>query len=164
MNTLLRTYQFRIYPSRWQEKRLDATLETCRRFYNDLLAERKAAWEQEKRNVSKTEQFRRVKCLKDTSPYAEGVHSHILQVVVADVAKAFDAFFRRLKAGEKAGYPRFKGRFRFDSIGLKEYGNGFKIDGRRLKVSGIGRIAVRWHRQLQGAIKTLRLARKADGW
>ncbi len=161
---MLRTYQYRLYPTLSQARTLDATLETCRRFYNDLLAERKDAWEQEQRSVSKTEQFRRVKCLKDTSPSAQGVHSHVLQVVVADVAKAFAAFFRRVKAGEKAGYPRFKGRFRFDSLGLKEYGNGFKVDGRRLKVSGVGRIAVRWHRELTSTIKTLRLVRKADGW
>jgi putative transposase len=161
---MLKTFQYRLYPSKTQREGLEATLETCRRFYNDLLAERKYAYEMEGRSVSKKEQFRRVKCLKDTSPYAEGIHSHILQVVVADVSKSFDAFFRRVKAGEKPGYPRFKGRFRFDCIGLKEYGNGFKIDGRRLKVSGIGRIAVRWHRPLEGDIKTLRIVRKADGW
>lgn len=161
---MLKTFQFRLYPSKTQREGMEATLETCRRFYNDLLAERKFAWECEQRSVCKTEQFRRVKGLKDTSPYAKGIHSHILQVVVTDVAKAFDAFFRRVKAGEKPGYPRFKGRFRFDSFGLKEYGNGFKIDGRRLQISGIGRIAVRWHRPIEGDIKTVRIVRKADGW
>ena len=160
----MKTFPYRLYPSKTQRQALEATLQTCRRFYNDLLAERKDAYEREGRSLSKTEQFRRVKCLKDSSPYAEGIHSHILQVVVADVGKAFDAFFRRVKAGEKPGYPRFKGRLRFDSIGLKEYGNGFKRDGRRLKVSGIGRIAARWHRPIEGEIKTLRIVRKADGW
>jgi putative transposase len=47
---------------------------------------------------------------------------------------------------------------------LKELGNGFKLDGRRLKLSGIGRIAVRWHRPLQGQIKTLRISKKAGKW
>jgi len=78
--------------------------------------------------------------------------------------KAFQAFFRRVKAGEKPGYPRFRGQGRFNSFGLKELGNGFKLDGRRLKVSGIGRIAVRWHRPLEGTIKTLRIVRQTDGW
>jgi putative transposase len=87
-----------------------------------------------------------------------------LQVVVADLDKAFQNFFRRVKAGETPGYPRFKGRDRFDSFGLKEYGNGFKIDGRRLKVSGIGRICVRWHRPIEGTIKTVRIVKRADGW
>jgi putative transposase len=114
--------------------------------------------------VGKVEQLRHVKERKAENPYAAGVHSHILQLVVTDLDRAFAAFFRRVKAGETPGYPRFKGKHRFDSFGLKEYGNGFKIDGRRLKVSGIGRVAVRWHRELAGTVKTVRLVKKADGW
>jgi putative transposase len=143
---------------------LEATLETCRRFYNDLLAERKTAYEERRETVGKTAQLRRVKERKATNPGAAGVHSHILQVVVADLDRAFLGFFRRVKAGEAPGYPRFKGRERFRSFGLKEYGNGFRVDGRRLKVFGIGRLAVRWHRPLEGAPKTLRLTRKAGRW
>jgi len=102
---------------------------------------------------------------KQTNAFVVTHHSHVLQVVVADLDTAFQAFFRRVKAGvEEVGYPQFKGRNRFDSFGFKEYGNGFKIDGRRLRVSGIGRIAVRWHRPLEGTIKTLRLIKKASGW
>src|SRR5262249_4760852 len=78
--------------------------------------------------------------------------------------RAFQAFFRRLKAGEKPGYPRFRGRGRFASFGFKEYSNGFKLDGRRVKVHGVGRIAVRWHRPLPGQPKTLRLVRQAGDW
>jgi putative transposase len=88
----------------------------------------------------------------------------VLQVVVTDLDKAFQAFFRRVKAGQTAGYPRFRSRNRFDSFGFKEYGNGFKLDGRRLRVTGIGRLAVRWHRRIEGTIKTLRLIKKASGW
>ena len=161
---MLKAFQYRLYPTKSQERLLESTLETCRRFYNACLAERKEAYEQEKRTISKFAQLRQVKTLKQTNPYAATVHSHILQVVVSDLDKAFQAFFRRVKAGEKPGYPRFKGRNRLDSFGLKEYGNGFRLDGRRLKLSGIGRVAVRWHRELEGQIKTARVIRKAGHW
>jgi len=161
---MLKAFQYRLYPTKSQARLFESTLETCRRFYNDCLAERKEAYEQEKRTVSKFAQLRQVKTLKRTNPYAATVHSHILQVVVSDLDKAFQAFFRRVKAGEKPGYPRFKGRNRFDSFGFKEYGNGFRLDGRRLKLSGIGRVAVRWHRDLEGQIKTARVIRKAGHW
>lgn len=161
---MLKAFQYRLYPTKSQERLLESTLETCRRFYNACLAERKEAYEQEKRTISKFAQLRQVKTLKQTNPYAATVHSHILQVVVSDLDKAFQAFFRRVKAGEKPGYPRFKGRNRFDSFGLKEYGNGFRLDGQRLKLSGIGRVAVRWHRELEGQIKTARVIRKAGHW
>jgi putative transposase len=105
-----------------------------------------------------------VKEYRKENEYAGKLHSHILQVVVQDLDKAFCAFFRRVKAGESPGHPRFKGKNRFDSFGLKEYGNGFKVDGRRLKLSRIGRIRVRWHRPLEGKIKTVRLRRQAGKW
>jgi putative transposase len=161
---VLKVFQYRLYPSKAQRARLESVLETARRFYNDCLGERKAVYETEGRTVGKVEQLRRVKVHKKNNPYAAEVHSHVLQVVVADLQKSFDAFFRRLKAGEKSGYPRFKPATRFRSFGFKEVGNGFKVDGRRLRLSGIGRVAVRWHRPLEGEVKTLRVSRKAGKW
>src|SRR3954468_25024482 len=147
---MFKAFVYRLYPSKSQRARLESVRETCRHFYNARLAERKDAYEQRGEKITKAVQLRKVKVEKDTSPYAADVHSHILQVVVADLDKAFQAFFRRVKAGEKPGYPRFRGRNRWRSFGLKEHGNGFKVDGRRLRLSGIGRIAVRWHREVQG--------------
>lgn len=161
---MFKAFKYRLYPSRSQERLLEQTLETCRRWYNTCLEERKTAWEKRRESLSQYDQLRQVKDLKDTNPYAEKVHSHVLQIVVQDLGKSFNAFFRRVKAGETPGYPRFKGRHRFDSFGLKEYGNGFKLDGRRLRLSGIGRIRVRWHRPIEGAIKTIRLCRSAGKW
>ncbi len=155
---MIRTYQYRLYPSKAQAHLLEQTLETCRHFYNACLDERKTAWEERKESVGKFAQMRQVKPLKATNPYASGIHSHILQVVVDDLDKTFQAFFRRIKD------PRFKGRNRFHSFGLKEYGNGFRLDGRRLKLSGIGRVAVRWHRPLEGQVKTVRISCRAGKW
>ena len=161
---MLKTFAYRLFPSTPQARLLERTLETCRRFSNDCLAERKTAWEQQQRSVGKVEQLRQVKERKATNPWAKDVHSHVLQTVVQDLDKAFAAFLRRRKAGETPGHPRFKGRNRFRSFGYKEHGNGFKIDGRRLQLSGIGRVALRWHRPLAGQIKTLRISKKAGKW
>ena len=161
---LLRTFKYRLYPTRSQQAGLDQTLETSRRWYNACLEERKLAWENERRKVGKYEQLAKVKEYRKDDPYAALVHSHILQVVVQDLDKSYQAFFRRVKAGATPGYPRFKGRDRFDSFGLKEYENGFKVEGRRLRLSGIGRVRVRWHRALEGKIKTVRIRRQAGQW
>jgi putative transposase len=161
---VFKAFVFRLYPNASQRRRLEAVRETCRHFYNDLLRQRKDAYELRGVSVTKAEQLRKVKVEKDTRPYAADIHSHILQNVVADLDKAFQAFFRRVKAGEDPGYPRFKGRNRFAGFGFKEYGNGFKVDGRRLKLSGIGRIAVRWHRALEVRIKTARIYCRAGKW
>lgn len=130
-------------------------------WYDACLAERKDTYENEKRSVGKFEQLRKVKELKQAHPSAANVHRHILQIVVQDLDQAF---FHRVKAGEKAGYPRFKGKNRFDSFGLKEYGTGFKLEGRRLRLSGIGRLRVRWHCPIEREIKTVRIRRQAGNW
>jgi len=161
---MVKTFKYRLYPSPVQRHLLEETLETCRRWYNTCLAERKIAWERERRNVGKYEQLRKVKEYRKKDGHAAKLHSHILQVVVTDLDQAFQAFFRRVKAGQKPGYPRFKGKNRFDSFGLKEYRNGFTVDGRRLKLSGIGRVRVRWHRPIEGMIKTVRIRRQAGKW
>ncbi|MBA4376827.1 MAG: transposase [Anaerolinea sp.] len=161
---MIKAFQYRIDPSKTQRKQMEQTIETCRRFYNDCLAERKTAYEEQGITIGKYAQLRKVKELKATDLFATKVHSHVFQIVVTDLDKAFQAFFRRAKAGKKPGYPRFKGKERFDSFGYKEYGNGFKVDGRRLRLSGIGRVAGRWHRPIEGEIKTLRIRRKAGDW
>jgi len=147
-----------------QERLLDQTVETCRCWYNTCLAERRNAWKTERRSVRKYEQLAKVKDYRKVNSHAKQVHSHVMQIVVTDLDKAFQAFFRRVKAGGEPGYPRVKGHDRYDSFGFKEYGNGFRIDGRRLRLFGIGRIAVRWHRPIEGKIKTLRIRRKAGKW
>ena len=159
-----KAFLYRLYPSHAQARLLASTLETCRRFYNDCLAERKTAWEEAQRSVGKVEQLRRVKEHKAINPWAKDIHSHVLQTVVQDLDKAFESFFRRVRSGQTPGYPRFKGRNRWRSFGFKELGNGFKVDGRRLKLSGIGRVAIRWHRPIEGQIKTVRISRRAGKW
>jgi putative transposase len=80
------------------------------------------------------------------------------------IDRAFQAFFRRVKAGETPGYPRFQGRGRYNSLTFPEYGNGAVLDGRVLSLSKIGRIHIRLHRPLEGTPKTVTISREADGW
>jgi putative transposase len=161
---MLKSFLYRLYPSKPQTRLLEGTLETCRRWYNQCLAERREAYQQRGETIGKYQQLAKVKEQKRVNPYARNIHSHVLQIVVSDLDKAFQAFFQRVKAGQNPGYPRFKGRGRFSSFGFKEYGNGFKIDGRRLRLSGIGRIAVRWHRTLEGTVKVVRITCRARKW
>jgi len=160
----IRTFQYRLYPTKAQKKALQWQLDVSRHVYNMALEERKLAWELEEKSIGKREGYLLAKQYKKTFPQSKTVHSHVLQVAIEDLDRAFQAFFRRVKAGEEPGYPRFKSHKRWHSIGFKQYGNGFKVDDRRLKISGVGRLRVRWHRPLEGEIKTCRLVRKAGRW
>ena len=101
---------------------------------------------------------------KETRPSLKLVHSQVLQNVTQRVDLAFQAFFRRVKAGEEeVGYPRFKQFGRYDSITYPQYGNGVEIRGNDLVVSKIGRVKVVWHRPVEGQIKTVTLRRSRTG-
>ena len=88
----------------------------------------------------------------------------MLQDVLTRLDQAFQAFFHRMRHGEKLGYPRFKSSTRYDSFTYKQFGNGATLDNGFLVLSKIGRIAVRWSRPLEGRPKTVTIRREADGW
>ena len=139
-------------------------LEVCRHWYNMCLSERTLAYKLEKRSVSKSQQEKTAIQYCKTFPQAQIVFSQTMQSVCDDVDKAFRAFFRRVKAGETPGYPRFKSKNFYHSFCFKQYNYGLKIDGKRLKLFGIGRVRVFWHREIQGDIKTVRIVHKAGRW
>jgi putative transposase len=101
----------------------------------------------------------------ELSEYA-AIHSHSLHDVLARLDKTYQAFFRRIQRGEKAGFPRFKGSNRFHSFTFKEYGNGARLAKGFLVLSRVGRINVHWSRPLAGIPKTVTISRsrEADGW
>jgi len=74
---------------------------------------------------------------------------------------AFRAFFRRVKAGEKPGYPRFRGPGRYDSFTFPQ--SGFKLREDSLYLSRIGAVKIVLHRPIEGRIKTLTLRRDGVG-
>ncbi len=84
-------------------------LELCREVYNSLLNERKACYDTEQKTVSCFEQQSHIKQWKNSHPELTTVHSQVLQNISVRIDLAFQAFFRRIRTGEKAGYPRFKG-------------------------------------------------------
>lgn len=155
-----KTFKYRLFPTKTQRTRLDQTLESCRKVYNKTLAMRKDAWEQEKRNVTYYDTKKMLPIWKEEIPELKEVYSQVLQNVTERVDLAFQAFFRRVKAGEKPGYPRFKGYGRYDSFTFTQ--SGFKLNG-KLTLSKIGDIKIRLHRPIEGTIKTLTIQRDRLG-
>jgi len=160
----LLVFKYRLYPTPAQEKQLYTVLHICRYWYNMCLEERKLAWELEQRSVTKGEQEKTATRYRKAFRCEEQVFSQTLQSVCDDLDKAFKAFFRRAKAGEKPGYPRFKSACRFHSFEFKQFGVGARLDGRRLKLFGIGRVRIRWHRKMVGTIKKVRIVNRAGVW
>ena len=160
-----KAYKYKLQPTPAQEQVLDTIFWRCRTLYNCALEQRKVWWQRGEGKVATYyQQKAELPDLKAGCPEFAEVHSQVLQEVVQRIDRAFQAFFRRLKAGEKPGYPRFQGRDRYHSFTYPQYGNGATVDGSVLSLSKIGRIPLRLHRPLQGTPKTVTISREADGW
>ncbi len=144
-------YKFRLYPTKQQEAQLDLTLETCRHLYNLALADRKNAYEVEGISRSYEDQAAMLTAEKENGNF-KGVFSQVLQDALRRLDKSFKAFFRRVKAGEEPGYPRFKGQGWYKSFTYPQA--GFKLEGSKLTLSKIGSIRIFKHREVEGKIKT----------
>lgn len=158
---MLKTYQYRVYPTKKQSTLLNQQLEECRWLYNQLLEERKIAWETEKKSLSYYDQAVNIPKLKKQRPSLVNAHSQVLQNVAVRLDLAFKAFFRRVKAGEKPGYPRFKGKGRYNSMTFPQIPVGCCIKDDKLFVSKIGHIKIVLHRQLEGTPKTATMCKSA---
>src|SRR4029077_16326023 len=126
--TVRKTYKEKLRPTPAQERALDEVLWRCRDLYNTALEQRIIAYQRRHVSVSRFEQEAELKAIRAEFPEYEAIHSHILQDVLARLDKTSQAFFRPVQRGEKAGFPRFKGRDRFHSFTFKEYGNGATLD------------------------------------
>ncbi len=164
METVRKTFKEKLRPTPAQEQALDEVLWRCRTLYNVALEQRITAWQRCHVSVSRYDQEAELKAIRAEMPEYAALHSHLLQDVLARLDKTYQAFFRRVKAGEKAGFPRFKGRTRWHSFTFKEYGNGARLDNGFLVLSKIGRISVHWSRPLEGTPKTVTISKEADGW
>ncbi|WP_305065238.1 RNA-guided endonuclease InsQ/TnpB family protein [Methanococcoides sp.] len=139
-----KSYKFRLYPTKEQELVLVKTLDVCRYIYNEFLADRRNAYDRCNQGLTTFDQITQVKYLE----FNTEVFSQIKQDILRRLGKSFDAFFRRCRSGETPGYPRFKGKDRYNSFTYPQ--SGFKIEGTKLKLSKIGNIKIKQHREIEG--------------
>lgn len=158
---MLKVYKFRLYPSKAQLTRLERTLELCRMVYNETLAYRKDKYEHEHVNVSNYESHYLLPQWKQEYPDLKLVFSQALQEVQERVDLAFRQFFRRVKNGEKPGYPRFKGYGWYDSFTYPQM--GFKVGDNTITLGKIGEVCMVKHREISGNVKRVTIRRNANG-
>src|SRR5437588_435007 len=177
-----KAYKYRIYQTKATEKKLFWTLERLRELYNAALTERRDAYNFHVRQhgnfydetirkqltseltVNYNQQQNDLPEIKhEMRPEYKEIAAHVLQDALRRLDKAFDAFFRRVRNGQEPGYPRFKGKNRYDSFTYPD-GAGWKFDGQFLHLSKIGHAKVKLHRPLEGKIKTVTMKREVDQW
>jgi len=164
-----RTCEYRLYPRKAERHALELMLEQGREVYNAALAECKTAYAAAGKHQSALSQWTYFREWRKQPGILLNASS--LQHILRRLDKSYSAFFRRMKAGETPGHPRFKGRDRFNSLEYT-YSDGVKLvydeayDRMVLYVQHVGNIKVKLYRFLLdgSAIKHVVIKRKASGW
>lgn len=157
-----KTFKFRLYPTKEQETRLSHWLALMCELYNAALQERRDAYQIERKSISYADQNRQLTEIKSTNPEYKDINSHALQDVLMRLDKAMKAFFRRVKTGEKAGFPRFKPKSRFRSFSVPN--TRYSIKGNKLFLSRLGDIKMRQDCPIEGVMKTAAIKNENGKW
>lgn len=161
-----RAYKFRAYPTRGQVSRAAQCLRDHQRLYNAALEERREAWRMRTVSVRYGQQSAQLKDIRGLDPDQGRWSFSSQQATLRRLDKAFAAFCRRCRAGQKPGYPRFRALDRWDSVEWPSDGDGcrWKPDMGRVYLQGIGHVKVHAHRAVQGRVKTISLKREGRRW
>src|SRR5690242_15052274 len=106
--TVRKAFKYKLKPTPQQEQALAFVVRRCRELYNAALQERKEAWEKRGVSITAVGQSAQLPEVKEARPEYREIHSQVLQDVLTRLDHAFQAFFRRVRNGEKPGYPRFQ--------------------------------------------------------
>lgn len=148
---------------RVDQARLADVIHRCRVLYNAALQERRDAYRLIGKSPSYYDQCKSLTQIRSEDSAYGDLDVAMTRLTVLDrLDKAFKAFFRRCKAGETPGFPRFKGRDRFDTLIFGT--TGWKLTGNRLTVRGVGWFLVSGGKRHDGQIKGLRLVQSAGRW
>ena len=150
-----KSFKYRLFTNKTQETKLSDLFGSARYLYNNALEHRIICYKQWKKSINYYDQ---ANTLKEIRSFDEGIaqlNFSSSQNILRQLDKAFQSFFRRIKQGQKAGFPRFKGKNRFNSTTFPTYGDGIKLKKGKLYIQNVGSVRINLHRPLEGVIKTV---------
>jgi putative transposase len=163
---MILTYCYRLLPSKPQHRALEAILESQRQLYNAALEERMGAYRNAGITLTYVDQCKSLTEWRQSDPQAASTPVCLQRWTLKQLDEAYRGFFRRVKSGAKPGFPRFRGKGRFDSFGFREF-CGIRFENGRLRFASLpGRLRVHLHRALpEGSpIRSCVFRRDSKGW
>lgn len=162
------SYKFRIYPTPLQENLIQRTFGCCRFVWNRFLAVRKDAYEERKETIGYAASSAMLTQLKKELTWLKEVDSIPLQAVLQDLDFAYQNFFRRVKQGQKPGYPRFKSkRNRKKAYKTKQHISNGKatifVDGSHVRLPKLGLVKCRVSKVVEGRILSATVSQNPSG-
>ncbi|MEU4533387.1 transposase [Streptosporangium sp. NPDC023825] len=167
-----RSFKFLLRPTVRQSAALIACLDDHHALYNAALEHRRTAYAKAKVSIRYGDQSADLKHIRTDDPDGQGRWSFSSQqATLRRLDKAFQAFFARVKAGRTPGFPRFKGKGRFDTVEWPKDGDGCRWNSQPehptvtfVRLQGVGHIRVHRHRPVRGTVKTIGVKREGSRW
>lgn len=163
--TFNKVFEYKLRTNKKFIAAVDFTLWKCRELYNACLEQRISHYLYTGKSPNWIEQCRELTALRETDENHGSLSRGIQTEVIKRLERSYQAFFRRVQGGEKAGFPRFQGRERYNSF---EYAVDQRqpcpLQGDKLTIPKIGSCRVRLSRKLAGPVKQVRILRRVDGY
>jgi len=166
----IRKVSYKLYPTPKQELALEALLRSHQQLYNAALEERISAWSKAKKSITYADQCKSLTVLRTELPEWQAANCSSQQMTLRRLDKAFGAFFRRVKAGQTPGFPRFKSLARFPGFSFKKHGDGWRFSAGEhwkhgtLRISGVGHIACRGRARQGGRVCASDILHRDGEW
>jgi putative transposase len=160
---------FRLRPTQRQHIALAACVQAHRELYNAAVQERRDGWSHSETRIHYGDQSAQLTDIGAMRADQAVWSFSSQQATLRRLNTAFAGFFGRVKTakpGVQAGYPRFKGSARFDSVQWPKDGDGARWlpERRRVYLPGVGQVKVHVHRAVQGRVKTIQINRAGRRW
>ena len=154
------SYKFRIYPNKEQEQLIQKTFGCVRYVYNYYLAQRIEAYKQYGKALSFYEQCKDLTELKQKNDWLREPDKCALQNALRNLDAAYKNFFRRVKKGEKPGFPKFKSK-REHRLSYKT--SSVSICGDKIKFRKLGLVKYKLSREVKGRILSATISQNPSG-
>lgn len=158
-----RAYKFRIYPTQDQRILLAKTFGCARFVYNHYLDIRKAKYDSDKETYNFYACSKDLTILKREEEYVwlKEVDSVALQSSLKDLDIAYQNFFRRVKQGDKPGYPRFKSKH--DNRRSYKTKMNIKLSDKYVQLPKLGSVECRVSKRVEGRILSATVSQNPSG-
>lgn len=164
---MILTYRYRLLPTKRQHRALAVLCENQRVLYNAALEERVDCYRKIGKSITYIDQCKSLTLCRRTLPEMAALPANLQRWTLKRLDDAFQGFFRRIKARDgKAGFPRFRGKGRWDSFGFGGF-SGIRFDGKRLRFAGMpSGLKLHLHRALpvDSDIRSCTFRRDGRGW
>ena len=158
------SYKFRIYPTPAQIQQIQRTFGCCRFVWNHYLALRKELYEQDGKTMNYNDCSRDMTQFKKTLSWLKDIDATALQSSLRDLENAYQNFFRRVKQGQKPGYPKFKSKHeRRRSYKSKCVGTNIKVLDKAVQLPKLGLVKCRVSKAVKGRILSATISQNPSG-